>query len=669
MVRVILFSGGRGSSGLSQRLVTDSNVELTIAINGYDDGASTGRVRRFLGDCLGPSDFRKNASHLSRQLNTCPEAASRLLDWRLPMGCSAADAAALLAPITVNGERPSNPPIGTDVATLVAQVGSHLCQLFAKRLALFEAERQFTGRLFDYSDCAIGNLVFAGSFLHERRLFNAAVDDYCRLLGLRPGLIANVTDGTNAYLVAVDTQDRLLSTEEAIVDAKQRNQIRDIYLIDRPLTADEELGLATEAAGERSAFLARRSQSVALNPALALVLQQADLIVYAPGTQHSSLFPSYLTRGLSGAISRNLTAIKLLVTNIQTDAEIAGSSAVDIVERAVFYLKEKGTLRTPTPALLTHYLLNEPVEGGVSRSYVPLGRIDALDDPRLVRIGHYEDRVTGRHDASKILEPFLSAFLSRERRPQVGVILHDVGSSNKLCQTLIEMIRGGIRQLNATVHVFYAATEPLDPEYARLLPFPVTHLGDVTTGWNTALRRSLDQQTTDFVVLFESSGMYRGEDVVALLSPLLSGRFDAVWGSRRLSARDIEESYRLRYRHRLLLGLMSAAGSQLLSLACLLFYGRYISDTLSGARALRYGVFRAAGVELADKRANHQLLAMLLGRKAEIQEVYVRFVALSPDRVKRTTVMDGLAALYTIVARRFSRSTTRPQQAGARPPE
>ena len=38
------------------------DVALTIAINGYDDGASTGEVRRFLGDSLGPSDFRKNAS-------------------------------------------------------------------------------------------------------------------------------------------------------------------------------------------------------------------------------------------------------------------------------------------------------------------------------------------------------------------------------------------------------------------------------------------------------------------------------------------------------------------------------------------------------------------------------------------------------------------------------
>ena len=84
------------------------------------------------------------------------------------------------------------------------------------------------------------------------------------------------------------------------------------------------------------------------------------MIIYAPGTQHSSLFPSYLTPGLSDAIAANLTAIKLLVTNIQADAEIAGSSAVDIIDRAVYYLKEKGRLSTPTPCLITHYLLNDP---------------------------------------------------------------------------------------------------------------------------------------------------------------------------------------------------------------------------------------------------------------------------------------------------------------------
>ena len=67
-VRVVLFSGGRGSGALATTLIRTPGVVLTIAINGYDDGASTGEVRRFLGDALGPSDFRKNASRLAFEL-------------------------------------------------------------------------------------------------------------------------------------------------------------------------------------------------------------------------------------------------------------------------------------------------------------------------------------------------------------------------------------------------------------------------------------------------------------------------------------------------------------------------------------------------------------------------------------------------------------------------
>src|SRR6185436_12372961 len=85
-VRVVLFSGGRGSGVLSKQLLKDPRIRLTLAINGYDDGASTGEVRRFLGDSLGPSDFRKNASRLALELGTCPPALVEMLDARLPDG-------------------------------------------------------------------------------------------------------------------------------------------------------------------------------------------------------------------------------------------------------------------------------------------------------------------------------------------------------------------------------------------------------------------------------------------------------------------------------------------------------------------------------------------------------------------------------------------------------
>ena len=40
------------------------------------------------------------------------------------------------------------------------------------------------GRAFQFDDCAVGNLVFAGAFVRAGRSFNEAVDDYAALVGL-----------------------------------------------------------------------------------------------------------------------------------------------------------------------------------------------------------------------------------------------------------------------------------------------------------------------------------------------------------------------------------------------------------------------------------------------------------------------------------------------------
>lgn len=664
--RVVLFSGGRGSGALSRRLATDPNVALTIAINGYDDGASTGRVRRYLGDCLGPSDFRKNTSHLAIELGSCPSALVKLLDLRLPAGCQPEAARAALAQVSLPGGRPDTESAAGRVRALAEQLPAAIRAGLLDRLGSFDRHRAGSRREFEYSDCAVGNLVFAGSFLQCGRDFNAAVDDYAALAGLPSGLIENVTDGTNAYLVALDAAGDLLATEEAIVDARRRNRIRDIFLIGDALGDEEAAAIAAAPPETRATELGRRSREVRLNPRLGPHLAAADLIVYAPGTQHSSLFPSYLTPGLSTAIAANLSATKLLVTNIQVDAEIAGSTAVDIVERAVFYLKEKGRLRLPTPALITHYLINEPRAGAGENPYVPLGRLDALDDPRLIRIGHYEDGVSGRHDASKVLAPFIESFLAQGRPPRVAVVLHDVDSQNKLSQTVLEMIRGDITGSGVDVAVFHDGAEPLEEGFAANLPFPVRRLAADGGTIDSELRQQLAAGRFDYVVLFESSGMYRGEDIVSLVMPLKAGRLGAVWGSRRLSVRDIEESYRLRYRHNWLLGTVSAAGSYVLSLAYLLLYGRYVSDTLSGARAMRTAYFLGSAARLDDKHGNQELLSELMRQRAEIQEVYVRFVALSPERVKRTTILDGLMSILTILRRRLSRRAVRSEgSAGA----
>ncbi|MBS1817814.1 MAG: YvcK family protein [Acidobacteria bacterium] len=625
--RVVLFSGGRGSSMLSRQLLRDPRIQLTLAINGYDDGKSTGEVRRFLGDALGPSDFRKNASRLALELGTSAPALIEVLDARLPDG------------------------LAQDLALATVRSKASAYPALAERVEAFAAELARTGRPFDFDDCSVGNLVFAGSFLLCGRRFNDAVDDYCRLVGLPVGIVENVTDGTNAHLVAIGADGTVLGSEEEIVGAAGQNRIEDIFLIDPPLAPGERQGLGGPDAAR--ALFRGREVHPALNPRLVPKIAEADLIIYAPGTQHSSLFPSYLTPGLSDVIAKNLRAIKLLITNIQADAEIAGSTAVDIIERARFYLQEKGSRHTPTPCLITHYFVNDPGSAETGAPYVPLGQIETLEDPRLVRIANYEDGVTGRHDAGKILGPFISSLLHRHDPQRVAIFLHDGGSPNKLVQSIIEMIRGGMTDLPIEPAVFYEGA-PLDDGFVSSLPFPLHALRADTSSVDAQFRAAVHEGRYDYVVLFESSGMYRGEDVAGLVSSLSTGRLDAVWGSRRLSVRDIEQSYQFRYRRKALLGWASYVGSHVLSLATLALFGRYISDTLSAVRAVRARDVIALDVPLTHTRVNEHLLSRLLRRKADILEIPVQFLPISPDLVKRTTVLEGVQALGALVAGRFT---------------
>jgi 2-phospho-L-lactate transferase/gluconeogenesis factor (CofD/UPF0052 family) len=650
----VLFSGGRGSGALTEQLVTNPGIALRVVINGYDDGASTGEIRRFLGDALGPSDFRKNASRLARLLRSCPAGLIDLLDTRLDPALVERETGARLVGV-IRGV--SDGPADIRLMPVPAKADglpAGLRDAVAIRLERFTQELQATAAGFSFSDCSVGNLVFAGGFLLAGRSFNAAVDDYCALVGLPAGLIDNVTDGTNAFLVAIDADGRFLASEEDIVDATRQNRIDDIFLIDASPTADEAQRWAACGREELAGILMNRAAPVRLHARVADAISGADLIVYAPGTQHSSLFPSYLTPGLSAAIAANLTAIKLLVTNIQSDAEITGSSAVDIVDRAMFYLENRRRLSIATPCLITHYLLNDPGQASSTTPYVPLGRLESIEDPRLVRVANFEEAGTGRHDAAKILGPFVESFLARwTTRQKVAVLLHEASTTNKVVQTVLEMVRGGIRDLPVELTVFHDGPTDVNASFVASPGFPLRRLEGDEAQRDRTLRTVLQEEGFDYVVLFESSGMYNGEDIATLASHLNLGRLDAVWGSRRLSVRDIHQSYRLKYRHRTVLGAISYAGSHALSLLYLALFGRYVSDTLSAARAVRVGDAVRVPVPLTHKMANPHLLSGLLRREAEMLEVPVQFFSISPEQVRRTTPLDGLRAVMTAVRARL----------------
>ena len=67
-LRVAVFCGGRGATSILRALLRTPGVHLTVLVNAYDDGLSTGRLRGFVPGMLGASDFRKNLARLLESL-------------------------------------------------------------------------------------------------------------------------------------------------------------------------------------------------------------------------------------------------------------------------------------------------------------------------------------------------------------------------------------------------------------------------------------------------------------------------------------------------------------------------------------------------------------------------------------------------------------------------
>src|SRR5882757_6477975 len=84
--RAVVFCGGRGSATLIRELLRWPNVKLTLLVNAYDDGLSTGALRNFIPGMLGPSDFRKNLSYLFGNYSQAQYALKSLMEYRLPGG-------------------------------------------------------------------------------------------------------------------------------------------------------------------------------------------------------------------------------------------------------------------------------------------------------------------------------------------------------------------------------------------------------------------------------------------------------------------------------------------------------------------------------------------------------------------------------------------------------
>jgi hypothetical protein len=177
---------------LSRELIRSERIALTLPINGYDDGLSTGECSRFLGDCLGPSDFRKERARSRPSCTTCDERLVKLLDLRFPDEYGFEQARASFAQLREGG-LPAADEFQRTLRNLVG--GSTVVPpTFWRTVSIrFEQEACPHRVPVQLRRLQPGQSGFRRMLPRGRRDFNHAVEDYTGLMGIPAGMIENVT--------------------------------------------------------------------------------------------------------------------------------------------------------------------------------------------------------------------------------------------------------------------------------------------------------------------------------------------------------------------------------------------------------------------------------------------------------------------------------------------
>lgn len=406
MLQVAVFSGGRGSNSIVKELLKDESIQLSLIVNAYDDGKSTGEIRRFF-NMLGPSDIRKNQENLMPASFSHHEVWSQIFKFRFSKDAEYASCMEILD----NFVEERSDWI-EDIHIRDANIKKLIRKLLMQFIVSVRTYEKIIGRPFNFSDCALSNCLYAGAFEITGKSFNETIKLFNILLHTQGDVIP--TNLENKKLVAIRENGEICYNEAEIVELRSSDRIKDIFLLDDYLDRDliESQFTTTE---QKNYYLKRIESYVQGTPEAIMALECADIIIYAAGTQHSSLYPSYMTLGISEAIYANKEALKVFVCNIGEDYETPGYAASEFLTSAYKYLTKKTKLKMEMQELIDAALIN------TSRStlkddfrYVEndIENLEML--PVNIVYGNYESaEELGKHDAVRTVEAIRDMYYQR----------------------------------------------------------------------------------------------------------------------------------------------------------------------------------------------------------------------------------------------------------------
>jgi dolichol-phosphate mannosyltransferase len=208
--------------------------------------------------------------------------------------------------------------------------------------------------------------------------------------------------------------------------------------------------------------------------------------------------------------------------------------------------------------------------------------------------------------------------------------------------TLLERIRAvdlGAFGLEKEIIVIDDRSSDGTAEAVRRYPDVILCRHDRNAGKGRAVRTGIERATGDYVVIQDADLEYDPQDYVPMVEALLSGRGDAVYGSRYtrglFGSKHSQQSW------------PAYLGGRSLSLAALACTGKYLTDTVTALKLFPRSLLNELNLQTRGFELDHEITAKVVARGRQIVEVPIRYFPRSREQGKKIGFSDWLTGLRT----------------------